>query len=866
MRRPLLLFPTPDVTNPARRNGGGGPPNHPSVTRQAEILGPKFSRLEAALDNRRIEIQCDTPGIDPEYTVVIETYGSVADFFKAAKKIEGLEWLGEYELRNIEPDEDFYNTGNNPESGLNGQVMLMLSDRRAINELLSLWRRYGENSEMVFDRGWTKFRDLFRLLKDIRYWDTQDRLRNTGILEYWEERLEDESEASVRFEAELWFRTNQAKRESAYNNVARLVRELGGQVVSSCCFPDIHYQSLLLELPAGQINSIISEGDVALVRCDQVMLFRPLGQMNVEPLWNDNTEINIPEEDEIIYQFANGEFDRQPRVALLDGLPLANHADLRDSLIIDDPDDFESNYPAASRIHGTAMASLIVNGDLQDGGNKLTSPLYVRPIMKPDSQTMGNVECIPDTELPLDIIHRAIRRIFEGDGDETPVAPSIKVINLSIGDPNIHFNGKMSPFARMLDWLSNKYNVLFIVSAGNHPQSITVPMPGREFHSLSDESKATTVFNSLQNDSWGRKLLSPAESVNAITVGATHEDSSIPILRNGLYNIYDAEMPAAYSAHGNGYARAVKPDIVMPGGRMLHNEPIGSSDVSSVLNSAAPGQLVASPHPSALNNRAHLRGTSNSAALTSRACAEICDILEDLFTENNQISQYEQYSPLMLKSLIAHGASWGSMQDRISNHLGEAELKTLKNVIARNIGYGKPDIDRVKYCLDTRATILGYGELQNNEAHIYKLPIPEGLGGVAIWRRLTVSLSWFAKPCPTHMKYRDSALWFTVEGDNKEIAKQRTAVDWMQVKRGTLQHEIFEGDNIAVITEDRLLEIKVNCKENASTIDEPVKYSVAITLEVAEGTDIQLYHEIQEVIEAQIQEQVSAQVRAQVAT
>ncbi|HIF9503320.1 TPA: S8 family peptidase, partial [Photobacterium damselae] len=174
---------------------------------------------------------------------------------------------------------------------------------------------------------------------------------------------------------------------------------------------------------------------------------------------------------------------------------------------------------------------------------------------------------------------------------------------------------------------------------------------------------------------------------------------------------------------------------------------------------------------------------------------------------------------------------------------------------------------RAKFCLDTRATILGYGSLDNDEAHVYKLPIPEGLGGADIWRRLTVTLSWFAKPCPTHMKYRDSALWFTVEGDNKHLtSRSSSSADWMQVRRGTLQHEVFEGEELAVITEDRMLEIKVNCKENASKIVEPIRYGLAITLEVAEGVDMQLYQEIQEVIEEQIREQERTQTREQVPT
>lgn len=208
---------------------------------------------------------------------------------------------------------------------------------------------------------------------------------------------------------------------------------------------------MLLELPASQVDRILGQNDVLLVRCDQVMLFRPLGQMSVEPLWSDIEPINTVETSEISDDSIPSEFERHPRIALFDGLPLSNHLDLRNSLIIDDPDDFETGYSALHRVHGTAMASLIVNGDLTDGGGKLTTPLYVRPIVKPDPHTINNAETLPDNELPLDIIHRAVRRIYENDGDIPPVAPSIKVINLSIGDPNIHFSGKMSPFARLLD-------------------------------------------------------------------------------------------------------------------------------------------------------------------------------------------------------------------------------------------------------------------------------------------------------------------------------------------------------------------------------------------------------------------------------
>lgn len=55
--------------------------------------------------------------------------------------------------------------------------------------------------------------------------------------------------------------------------------------------------------------------------------------------------------------------------------------------------------------------------------------------------------------------------MFEGDNGGDPVAPSVRIINFSVGIADYHFAGKMSPLARMLDWLSNKYHVLFINSS-----------------------------------------------------------------------------------------------------------------------------------------------------------------------------------------------------------------------------------------------------------------------------------------------------------------------------------------------------------------------------------------------------------------
>jgi len=63
-----------------------------------------------------------------------------------------------------------------------------MTNQRALDEMLSLWRRYQENPTMQFPRGFGKFRDVFLRLKNIgiytksiRRWDVRDRLLETGV-------------------------------------------------------------------------------------------------------------------------------------------------------------------------------------------------------------------------------------------------------------------------------------------------------------------------------------------------------------------------------------------------------------------------------------------------------------------------------------------------------------------------------------------------------------------------------------------------------------------------------------------------------------------------------------------------------------
>lgn len=68
-------------------------PHFPSSTTQAERLGPTFKYLRDVMD-RKVVMQQDMQGVDPEFVLVFEVVGSVSNFVKAAKNA-GMEWMFE---------------------------------------------------------------------------------------------------------------------------------------------------------------------------------------------------------------------------------------------------------------------------------------------------------------------------------------------------------------------------------------------------------------------------------------------------------------------------------------------------------------------------------------------------------------------------------------------------------------------------------------------------------------------------------------------------------------------------------------------------------------------------------------------------
>ena len=855
---PILVFPRPARADREALSGLPGNPSRPGAGRQGKRLAPQFQRLQDALERRRIALQDSSLGIEPELVLVLETVGSPERFVRAVKKIEGLEWLAEHAVEGIPPGDGFEDA-KDPERVLDGKLFLIMSDARALAELQSLFGSWTRDPEAGFSRGLTPLKHAFQYLRQIRAWSVEDRLADTGLLDNWNERAAFGQE-TVSFEAELWYRGSQSRRRAASEQLRHLLEALDGRIVSECIIHEISYHSILGRIEIARVQGLLDRPEtcrqLALFRCDDIMFFRPVGQCAV-PVGEDIDEVAYlqPPDPGLRTQGA-------PVVALLDGMPLTRHSLLDGRLVVDDPDGYEDAYQARQRSHGTAMASLICHDNLDARGEALGSPVYVRPIMQPrEGFDGGFVEAVPDDILPVDLVHRAIVRIFDGEGDEPPASPGVRVVNLSICDPARPFITEMSSWARLLDWLSWKYDFLFVVSAGNHTQDISLETPATRFRGLTREERQRLVISAVANDTRNRRLLSPAETLNGVTVGAIHVDES-GASPNHLVDPLATGMPSVSSAHGPGYRRAIKPDINLPGGRQLLSEvptpPSGTVVLRPYTSTGVSGQRVATPgQAGTLNATQYTRGTSNAAALGSRAAFFLHELLEGLRAQPEG-SIPSAYDAVLMKALLVHGADWGGMFQDFWNALGQHHARrTFKDYVARFLGYGQPDLERVVTGAEQRVTVVGFGSLDDGEAAEFSLPLPPGLSGVNVSRRMIVTLAWFSPINSRSHRYRVAHLWFGTAGN---IASDRSCADYRAVRRGTVQHEVFEGSDAVAFQDGDEVIVKVNCREDADDILEPVRFGLAVTLEVPEAmlVPISIYEEVRERIAVRVQAAANA--------
>jgi serine protease AprX len=271
--------------------------------------------------------------------------------------------------------------------------------------------------------------------------------------------------------------------------------------------------------------------------------------------------------------------------------------------------------PYQNPTHGTFVAGLIVWGDklnphLPDIDEGLCGvfDLQVIPNADPNWGT-GDTETVNEQEF-LQTLETALKQH----------ANRFKVWNLSLSTNELCAEDEFSAFAEKLDDLQEKYQVSFVIAAGNYE---TLPL--LDYPRLNEQLAA------------GR-ITAPADSVLGITVGAI---SHLGYTERGPKR----EEPSPFSRHGAGPNYIIKPDLVHYGGTCTTDaQHVGG--VRSITRLGSGEDL----------------GTSFAAPLVSRSLAQIYHKITPV------------PSPVLARALLTHHArdprSGGRVPDGDENFFG----------------------------------------------------------------------------------------------------------------------------------------------------------------------------------------------------
>lgn len=760
--------------------------------------------------------------------MVFEVTGSVQNFANAVARIAGLEFAGEEELDGDEAD-------------ANPEFYLLVPQLGALQEIVSLWERWQRTGAVPTN--YTPWRDLFLQLRNVRPWGPSDRVSPRNR-DYFRSIVDGAPDGElVRVEIELVFRASGTVSETAENEIAGRIAESGGRIVHRSRRAEFAYHAILADISAAEVRRIADLDLTSLAGADPIAAIVP--QSVGTPIEaGDRQGIDIARP-----LPANPE----PIAAVFDAVPVQAHPLLADRLSVDDPTDLELRAVGA-RVHGTAMASIVLHGDLNDPPSPISRRVYFRPVMY--APTLGD-ELFDGDRLVIDVIVEAVMHMRANGG------PQVILANLSLGDRTKPFSGKISTWARALDYLSFTYGILFLVSAGNSGDGVTIAdySDSAAFQAADPSMRAQAVFRGLDAIKADRRVLAPADSVNALTIGAWHRDSSPDTFpgQSPFPPYADQEMPNLSSRLGLGLRRGTKPEALLAGGRQpVRLDPVAAPPI--LLSHPNPsrywGLKVAAPPENGTMGLHFTMGTSAATALATHTAHRIFDEIEGAYPQLITPMPLTERA-VLLKALLVHCASWRDAETFIRpivDPTSSLHHEHWRREVCRHLGYGFVDPEDAIACAADRATLWATGTLGTEGALTFDLPIPAALASSADLREIRATLAWFTPIRPGHLAYRAVKLKISsLKADALQVAGVSTTSSQpsnSQSESGTIVHRRWSNARIGTMTNGASIPLQVQREKDQGTpIDEAIPFGLAVTIEMPGA--VQIYDQVRSSVQIQ---------------
>jgi hypothetical protein len=360
------------------------------------------------------------------------------------------------------------------------------------------------------------------------------------------------------------------------------------------------------------------------------------------------------------------------------------------------------------------------------------------------------------------------------------------------------------------------------------------------------------AFQAVHASQIVRGILPPGDAMNAVTVGAVHEDGSpAPDESSSVWDLSRQGEPALYSATGPGVDRMIKPDIYHVGGRRLFVQPtppfVAGSDVDLYAANTAskgPGLRVAAPSEWGGSNRTTFEcGTSHATALVTREASLLFDLLETRSDDPGVLPLPDpMFHPLIVRALLTHSCSWGNWRSELGSALRITSDQ--RRHLTPLLGYGRIFPGGARSAVN-RAVVVAGNFIGLDECHSYDLPLPQSIRNKAEWRRIVITLAYWAPATSGLKRYRAAKVYFRAP-DLELVQGERVDAYYHAVQRGSLQHEVIDGSKVIAFRDNETFPVHVECMrdgQRGGKVD-PIRYALVVSIETAAETSVTVHDEV----------------------
>ena len=495
--------------------------------------------------------------------------------------------------------------------------------------------------------------------------------------------------------------------------------------------------------------------------------------------------------------------------------------------------------------HGTAMAALVLYGDLTDAIPQ-KSNIDIYHGIESFKVKIPNPDPADKTKPIFGDIYKKACSISKTDRHNP------RVFCLTVTNDGFAYYGRPSAHSSALDQIAfgkDEETELIIVSGGTLNHNKVVEYPDKNF------------LDSIHD---------PAQAYNVITVGSyTCKDkltdgTNIPVTPYGGMSPNNSTSATWENQWPN------KPDIVLEGGNLA------SDGIDMLQRDELKPLSIDSEYPRYLF--LPFDGTCSASAFAAKFAAELR-------------TQYPNFWPETIRGLIIHSADWTPAMIAGKDFSSQGD----KQALIRSVGYGVPNLEKALYSGNNSLTLIAENSItpykkeksviKYNEYHLYKLPWPKDVLEKEIGEkdaRVTVTLSYFIDPNPGERRYVNDFSYHSHELDfnlikpseslseferriSSATAKENEdkpdlkSEDWFLRERirskGSVKKDYLDTTGIGLARRYYLAVYPKNgwykTRKALEMYNETVRYSLIVSIETRK-TDVDIYTPIENLILAPI--------------